>query len=375
MHTVVRTVYDAMQQNAQFSKSKVPCLLRHRGGKYYASAKVSGKIIRRSLETDDFNTAKNRLAPALAEMRGATNSTEADTLGNSIRDEAAKEVVGLKPSTRKYYRQVALSLNQVGAGMAAGTLKTSDPKKKVEDPLVKSIAKVKLGGLKALMNAYAGEYGATRHNGALALIRRTYSSAIEAGHVASNVPEVLKRMQPVSKEHDLPTSEDFARIIANILAQQKTYSKASAASVEFLAYTGLRISEAQKLRWGQVKDKVLVTRTAKNQILRQVPLIPAALELLDRLRAAGVPHGPGDPILLTKSPRIALEGACKRLGIDHMRVHDLRHIFATRCIESGTPLPTIAEWLGHKDRGVLCAQVYGHLCKKHSNEMAANVKV
>ena len=59
MPTICRTAYVAMQQNAQFSKSKVTSLLRHRGGNYYASAKVVGKVIRRSLETDDFNVAKN----------------------------------------------------------------------------------------------------------------------------------------------------------------------------------------------------------------------------------------------------------------------------------------------------------------------------
>ena len=57
-----------------------------------------------------------------------------------------------------------------------------------------------------------------------------------------------------------------------------------------------------------------------------------------------------------------------------MRVHDLRHIFATRCIESSVDLPTLANWLGHKDGGVLAAQVYGHLCIKHSTAMAGRVK-
>ena len=56
-----------MQQKARFSNSKVPCLLRHRGGNYYASAKVARKVIRRSLETGGFNVAKNRLPAALSQ--------------------------------------------------------------------------------------------------------------------------------------------------------------------------------------------------------------------------------------------------------------------------------------------------------------------
>jgi len=31
----------------------------------------------------------------------------------------------------------------------------------------------------------------------------------------------------------------------------------------------------------------------------------------------------------------------------------LRHLFATRCIESGVDIPTVSRWLGHKDGGAL----------------------
>jgi len=234
---------------------------------------------------------------------------------------------------------------------------------------------VTLAELRTLMDKFAASYSASRFNGALALLRRTYERAKEAGYVAGNVPEQLKRIRPKEMEHDLPTAEDFARIVADILGQNKSHSKATAAAVEFLAYTGLRISEAQKMRWRGIKEDRLITCTAKNDDMRQVPLIPAASDLLDRLKSAGVPTGPNDPVMLVKSPRIALDNSCERLKMDHMRVHDLRHIFATRCIEAGVDLPTLASWLGHKDNGELCARVYGHLCKKHSSAMAKKVKV
>lgn len=350
-----------MQQRAQFSKSKVSCLLRHRGGNYYASTKVSGKVIRRCLETDDFNTAKIRLPAVLEEIRGAKNASKADTLGASIHAEANREDPAIKPATRHYYRQLAVSLAKAGKALP-------------DDPLVRSIAKVTLAELRALMDHFGIEAAPTRYNGALALLRRTYARAVESGHVGSNLPLALKRVKPRKMKHDLPTAESFAGIVGDILAQRKRHSKASAAAVELLAYTGLRISEAQALTWRDIKADHLIVRTAKNDDLRQVPLIPAAKALLARLRAAEIPTGPDDPVMLIKSPRIALDNACDRLGIDHMRVHDLRHIFATRCIESGVDLPTLASWLGHKDGGVLCAQVYGHLCKKHSSAMAARVK-
>ena len=53
--------------------------------------------------------------------------------------------------------------------------------------------------------------------------------------------------------------------------------------------------------------------------------------------------------------------------------HDLRHLFATRCIESGVDIPTVSRWLGHKDGGALAMRVYGHLRDHHSVTMAQKV--
>jgi len=351
-----------MQQKAQFSKSKIPCLFLHRGGNYYASVKVSGKVIRRSLETEDYMTAKNRLPAVLEEIRGAKNASKAGTLGTAIHHEAKREDPAIKMTTRKYYRQISISLAKIGATLP-------------EDPMGRSIAKITLAELRTLMDKYSTTAAATRYNGALALLRRTYARAMESGHVGSNLPLSLKRVRPKKMKHDLPTADAFAGIVADILSQKKARSKAKAMAVEFLAYTGLRISEAQAVRWRDIKpDHLVVMNPAKSDDMRQVPLIPAAKGLLKRLRSAEIPTAADDPVMLIKSPRIALDNSCQRLGIDHMRVHDLRHIFATRCIEAGVDLPTLASWLGHKDGGVLCMQVYGHLCKKHSTAMAGRVK-
>jgi integrase len=54
--------------------------------------------------------------------------------------------------------------------------------------------------------------------------------------------------------------------------------------------------------------------------------------------------------------------------------HDLRHLFATRRIESGVDIPTVSRWLGHKDGGALAMKTYGHLRIKHTQAMAQKVK-
>ena len=66
--------------------------------------------------------------------------------------------------------------------------------------------------------------------------------------------------------------------------------------------------------------------------------------------------------------------ACKEMGIPKLTHHDLRHLFATRCIESGVDIPTVSRWLGHKDGGALAMKTYGHLRNEHSQAMAQKVR-
>ncbi len=350
-----------MQQKAQFSKSKVENLFRHRGGNYYAVAKVDGKVRRRSLETSDFNLAKGRLANALADLRGTVNAKHAGTIAEAITAEAARNDPSIKEGTQHYYRQVAGSL-----------IKTSDTLD--AKPADKKLSKVTVADLRAWMDAHAALVSRTRYNGALALLRRTYARAIESQTVIRNLPEDLDRLQPLETKRDLPTIEDFQRIVADILKQRKTHSKAAAAAVRFLASTGLRISEAQAVRWGDITESAIVIRTAKNDEFRRVPLTASARAVLDELRPV-IPCGTTDAVMPLKSPRLALEGACERLGLGHLRIHDLRHIFATRCIEAGVDIPTIAHWLGHKDGGVLAAKTYGHIIEKHSDKQILKVAI
>ena len=69
----------------------------------------------------------------------------------------------------------------------------------------------------------------------------------------------------------------------------------------------------------------------------------------------------------------AIDRGCRKLGIPRITHHDLRHFFATVCIESGVDIPTVSRWLGHKDGGVLAMKVYGHLRDDHSKAQANRV--
>ena len=361
MHTIGATKRYEVKQTKQFSKSKVGNLFRHRGGHYYAVTKVLGKVRRKSLDTEDFNVAKSRLEAALNDLRGATASGTAGTLSEALRAEAARPDPEIKETTQHYYQQVAESLLETSNQLAA-------------KPADKLITRATVADLRGWMDKHATRASVTRYNGAIALLRRVYARGIEADQLTRNLATEIKRLRPKSTKRNLPTVEDFARIVDEIATQKKRASKSAAAAVRLLASTGLRISEAQGLRWGDIEKDALVVRTAKNDDLRRLPLTKSAKTVLRELRKV-LPSSPADPVMPIKSPRLALENACERLKLPHLRVHDLRHIFATRCIEAGVDLPTIASWLGLKDGGVLAAKTYGHLVEQHSAKQIKRVAI
>jgi integrase len=124
---------------------------------------------------------------------------------------------------------------------------------------------------------------------------------------------------------------------------------------------------------GEIVVRGDATTGTKNWELRRVPLIPDAHGLFERMRS----ERQGEP-LEAKVFRVgecqkSLDRAAKKVGIDRITHHDLRHLFATRCIESGVDIPTVSRWLGHKDGGALAMKTYGHLRREHSIAQAQRV--
>jgi integrase len=111
----------------------------------------------------------------------------------------------------------------------------------------------------------------------------------------------------------------------------------------------------------------------KNWELRRVPLIPDARALFQRMRTERFSDPLDAKVFRVAECQKALDRACTKVGADRITHHDLRHLFATRCIESGVDIPTVSRWLGHKDGGALAMKTYGHLRREHSIALAQRV--
>jgi integrase len=93
-----------------------------------------------------------------------------------------------------------------------------------------------------------------------------------------------------------------------------------------------------------------------------------------RFAVEGAPYlKPEDSLFRIGECQKTIDAACAKLGIARVTHHDFRHLFATRCIESGVDIPTVSRWLGHADGGALAMKTYGHLRQEHSQAQAAKV--
>ncbi|HTD65024.1 MAG TPA: site-specific integrase [Candidatus Limnocylindria bacterium] len=179
----------------------------------------------------------------------------------------------------------------------------------------------------------------------------------------------LRRRPLRAKERASLSQLEFAKLMAELDKRPRSHA---GLVIRLLAQTGLRISEARQLHWSDVDDECIRVpgRITKNSQPRVIPFIPGTAQTLERLRAVS-----GKRVLPQSECKRSLHKACKLAEVPRLSHHDFRHLFATRCIQSGVDLPTVARWLGHQDGGALLAKTYFHLVDEHSKRMAAKVVV
>src|SRR5207248_9357014 len=102
--------------------------------------------------------------------------------------------------------------------------------------------------------------------------------------------------------------------------------------------------------------------------------IPDARALFQQMRNERPDEPLNANVFRVRESQKALNRACRKVDATRITHHDLRHLFATRCIESGVDVPTVSRWLGHKDGGALAMKTYGHLRREHSIAQAQQVR-
>ena len=149
------------------------------------------------------------------------------------------------------------------------------------------------------------------------------------------------------------TDAEFTRLgrALNELEENGEVSTHAAAAIRLLMLTGCRRNEIVALRWDEVnlKRKELRLRQTKSGP-RTVPVLPAAVRVLSRR-----PRTPGNPWVIPGGNKgeylkYIHDPWCKvreRANLEDVRLHDLRHSFASRALVLGESLPMCGKLLGH----------------------------
>jgi integrase len=353
-----------------WEKTSQQNLVRHKSGRYYARTFGNNKEIWKSLRTTHFSVAKARLAEFLRQQREkqvatANQSSAKMTFAEALAIHLQNQVddVTIKPSTRHYWKQIFTSLLKSWPGLAERELRRITKTDCTE--WARKFRKVA---------------SSTRYNNTLGGLRKVFNVAIEAGIIYGNPAAKLERVPVRAKQLTLPSRAEFLQLVEAVERAGAWCSRDCADFLRGLAFTGCRKSEAAGIKWrdldfaaGEIVVRGDAVTGTKNWSVRRVPMIPDARALFQRMRDERADESPNDKVFRVNEAQNAINSAVRKLTLPRITHHDLRHLFATICIESGVDIPTVSRWLGHKDGGALAMKTYGHLRREHSIAQAQRV--
>jgi len=189
---------------------------------------------------------------------------------------------------------------------------------------------------------------------------------------------------PVTKSVKCPKKKEQDAKALSLDEEKKLLSMAKSSihypAFAFVLQTGLRSSELRGLQWGDVDfqngmihithnttydyvNKKFVTDEPKTRSgKRDIPLTQEACNLLMKIRqnkakrkilsiefADHVFLNQKGSLTTNSSYNKCLERLCLKAGIEKVSIHELRHTFATRAVESGMDAKTLQVILGHSD--------------------------
>ena len=187
------------------------------------------------------------------------------------------------------------------------------------------------------------------------------AGVLSAGH--NPCTGVMK--YPERKRERFLTDAEFERLgdVLKDAQMRGGASESSMAAIRLLLLTGCRKSEILTLRWEHVDLPAaqLHLPDAKTGA-RTVSLPEEAVKVLEEIRRV-----PGNPwVIAGRKPNTHLMSLDvgwrtlrSRAGLEDVRIHDLRHSYASRALALGESLPMIGKLLGHKQ--IETTARYAHL--------------
>ena len=187
----------------------------------------------------------------------------------------------------------------------------------------------------------------------LQTLRQIFNHAVVIGLVPSNPARGIK-LNPGKRITRFLSREELDRL-HRVLDRRSNARRTTPSQhhqidiIRLLMLTGCRRNEIVRLRRSEVAANHLRLRDSKTGP-RTVFLSTEARAIIERSMAGGTeflfpsPKHAGRPL----KDDLSLWYAVRReAGLEDVRLHDLRHTFASHAVMQGTPLPVVAKLLGH----------------------------
>ena len=208
-------------------------------------------------------------------------------------------------------------------------------------------------------------------NRALEVLLSILEFAVVCGHLSENPAKGIRK-NPKKILNRFLSSEEITRlskVLKNAEKESRDYRQ-GADIVRLILLTGCRHREITLLEWSMIRDGIIkIPDTKTGQ--REVYLSKKAISILERQPRNGtrwVFPWIKDPKLPRNNIDQYWRDMRERAGIEDVRVHDLRHTFASHAVIKGVTIPMVSKLLGHRKTSMTLR--YTHVSDK-ATEVAA----
>lgn len=216
-------------------------------------------------------------------------------------------------------------------------------------------------------------------NNRLGVLRTMLNIAIKWGYLEKNPVNDVKTLKTPPDEFDYFTPEESDKFLEAAIQKHRIWHP----FFLLLFRTGLRLGEALELRWKDIdlKRKMISVRrnfhrghvgTPKSGKGRDIPMTPALTEALKARKGKK-----GDLLFVTRNDRHIgrttilrnFHKICDTAELRHIKIHEIRHSFASQLVVKGVHLQVVQQLLGHSD--IRMTMRYSHLSPQQHHDAVA----
>lgn len=319
------------------------------------------RVVNKSFTASGPQAARRKMHKLVADIEARHDGRRDGTVGQLLDDWLASRTPDLSPTTLPGYRRRVARINA-----RFGTVKAADLTGRDIDRW----------------------YTALRDDHSPAEIQhihRVFRAALRWGRWRGDVPtvETERTKPPTHRPPEVrPPTPDALRLLLEALPADAEWARA----VRLAAFTGMRRGEIVGLRWDRLSAAGVsvaysvaevkggrVVKSTKGKRSRDVAVDELVFAELEAQRAHLERIGINSPWvfpdwrtdLTGKTPRrpgwlsLMWSRHRKDYGGESVRLHDLRHAYATRAIDAGAPITAVAAQLGHAQTSTT-SNIYGH---------------